>query len=485
MRKFFYLCIITCFLLFVSSCETTNKLVSELTIISVNDFHGALDESDGKYGVARLASSISAEEKNAEASVLISAGDMFQGTALSNYDHGKTVIDIMNKMKFDAMVIGNHEFDWGFEEIYQYVDGSDENGEATFPFLGCNIIEKNTGQRPEGVDAYQIVNRGGLKIAIVGYMGEGNESDIAEAMIGDYQFANPIPYIKSTISDLRVNQGVDVVIVSGHEGNDSNQMLASLEGDERVDAIINAHTHSTYSGTITRTDGIKIPYVQAGSAGEKFGLIKLSIDQDTKQVTGGTAEVKYNLSKTEDSTIKTIVSNLKEETLPVFGRVIGSANEYVDRYGAADWAATALKEYATTDIAVINIGGIRAQAFPIEQGTNITVSKIYEIMPFDNVLKTVDLKGSDVRILVNKSDFVMSSNAYQDRATGLIYINGEVLDNDKMYSVATIDYIFDKPENPFLGGENISNTGILFRDILIQTVEKDGTIIIPIRGKNE
>lgn len=171
--------------------------------------------------------------------------------------------------------------------------------------------------------------------------------------------------------------------------------------------------------------------------------------------------------------------------MPVFGRVIGNTNEYVDRYGAADWAATALKEYATTDIAVINIGGIRAQAFPIEQGTNITVSKIYEIMPFDNVLKTVDLKGSDVRILVNKSDFVMSSNVYQDRATGLIYINGEVLDNDKMYSVATIDYIFDKPENPFLGGENISNTGILFRDILIQTVEKDGTIIIPIRGKNE
>ena len=106
-------------------------------------------------------------------------------------------------------------------------------------------------------------------------------------------------------------------------------------------------------------------------------------------------------------------------------------------------------------------------------------------MQCDNVLKTVDLKGSDVRILVNKSDFVMSSNVYQDRATGLIYINGEVLDNDKMYSVATIDYIFDKPENPFLGGENISNTGILFRDILIQTVEKDGTIIIPIRGKNE
>ena len=103
--------------------------------------------------------------------------------------------------------------------------------------------------------------------------------------------------------------------------------------------------------------------------------------------------------------------------MPVFGRVIGNTNEYVDRYGAADWAATALKEYATTDIAVINIGGIRAQAFPIEQGTNITVSKIYEIMPFDNVLKTVDLKGSDVRILVNKSDFVMSSNVYQDRAT--------------------------------------------------------------------
>ncbi|MFR5892525.1 MAG: bifunctional metallophosphatase/5'-nucleotidase [Bacilli bacterium] len=283
MKKFFYLFIITCFLLLISSCETTNKLVSELTIISVNDFHGALDESDGKYGVARLANSISAETKNSEASILVSAGDMFQGTALSNYDHGKTVIDIMNKMKFDAMVIGNHEFDWGYEEIYKYVDGNDDNGEATFPFLGCNIIEKSTGQRPVGIDAYQIIKRGGLKIAIVGYMGEGNESDIAEAMIKDYEFANPISYIKSTISDLRINQGVDVVIVSGHEGNGSNQMLASLAGDERVDAIINAHTHSTYSGTITRSDGVKIPYVQAGSAGEKFGLMKLSIDQNTKK----------------------------------------------------------------------------------------------------------------------------------------------------------------------------------------------------------
>lgn len=485
MKKRFYIFLILCFALFISSCEKTNKLISELTIISVNDFHGALDETDGKYGMAKLASAIANETKKSEASVLISAGDMFQGTALSNYDYGRTVTTIMNEMQFDAMVLGNHEFDWGLDTILEYVDGQQDNGEANFPFLGCNIIEKDTKMRPDGVDAYQIINRGGLKIGIVGYMGEGNENSIAEAMVADYEFVNPISDIKKTISELRTKEGVDVVIVAGHEGNESNQILASLEGNERVDAIINAHTHSTYSGTITRSDGVKIPYVQAGSAGEKFGLIKLTIDQTTKQVTAGTAEVRYNLANSEDSTVKTIISQLKEETLPVFGRVIGVAQETVDRYGGADWAATALMRYANTDVAVINIGGIRSQAFPIQMNSSITVSTIYEIMPFDNVLKTVDLKGSDVRTLVSKSDFVMSANVYINRTTGQIYINNELLDNDKVYSVATIDYIFDKPTNPFLGGTNISNTGILFRDILIQTVEKDKTIIIPVRGKNE
>jgi len=152
-----------------------DEVVEELTILTTNDFHGAIAETGGQYGIARLAQNFKMVKDASKATVIVSAGDMFQGTALSNYNHGKTIIDIMNIMQFDAMTLGNHEFDWGYNQMYQYVDGNTNNGEAKFPFLGCNIIEKSTGTLPDGVKAYQIVERGGLKIAIIGYMGYGND----------------------------------------------------------------------------------------------------------------------------------------------------------------------------------------------------------------------------------------------------------------------------------------------------------------------
>lgn len=467
----------------MAGCETGNTggVASKLTILTVNDFHGALEESNGQNGIARLAANFAKEVKEAEATVIISAGDMFQGTAISNYDHGKTTIEIMNKMNFDVMTLGNHEFDWGYSEMYKYLDGDESNGEANFPFLGCNILEKATNQMPKGLKAYQIVERGGLKVGIIGYMGYGNESDIAVSMISDLYFAEPVKLVAEYAKKLRTEENVDVVIVVGHEGRDSNGLFATLSGDERVDAIVNAHTHVAYSDTLKRADGTKIPYLQAGTAGKQYGVIQLEIDKETKTVLGGTAETKYNVGN-KDSSVERIVNNLISDTAPVFGRVIGVAKYNVERYSAADWAATALKDYAKTDVAVINIGGIRAQAFPIVAGSNITVSKIHEIMPFDNVLKTVDLKGEDLRTLINNGSFITSVNVYRNNATNQIYINDELLDLDRVYSVASIDYIFDNTSYPFFKGENKVNTGILFRDVLIDRVEKDQTIELVSRG---
>lgn len=457
-----------------------DEVVEELTILTTNDFHGAIAETGGQYGIARLAQNFKMVKDASKATVIVSAGDMFQGTALSNYNHGKTIVDIMNIMEFDAMTLGNHEFDWGYSEMYQYVDGNTNNGEAKFPFLGCNIIEKATGTLPDGVKAYQIVERGGLKIAIIGYMGYGNESDIATQMIEPYQFVQPVPVIQDLTQKLRTEEKVDVVIVVGHEGKDSNQELALLEGDARIDAIINGHTHIRYTGTLKRSDGVSIPYIQTGSAGENYGVITLNIDKETKQVTGGTALAKANIGEKNDEVAK-IVSQLEEETAPVFGRVIGVASSKIERYGAADWAATALWEYAKTDLAVINIGGIRSQAFPIGVGENILVSKIYEIMPFDNVLKTTELYGSDIRTLVNNGSLVKSANV--DVRSNTIYINGSPLNDQQKYSVATIDYIFDQKSYPFYKGTNSVNTGVLFRDILIAKVEATQDILIPARGE--
>ena len=91
-------------------------------------------------------------------------------------------------------------------------------------------------------------------------------------------------------------------------------------------------------------------------------------------------------------------------------------------------------------------------------------------MPFDNTIKTVELQGKYIKSLMNSSGIVYSNNITGDQLTGF-YINGELIIDDEFYTVAAVDYIFDQASYPFGLGKNSVATGILFRDILIKTLE--------------
>ena len=92
-------------------------------------------------------------------------------------------------------------------------------------------------------------------------------------------------------------------------------------------------------------------------------------------------------------------------------------------------------------------------------------------MPFDNTIKTVYLKGSYIKALINNNNLVFSDNITGDSVNGY-FINGKLINDDTLYSVAAVDYIFDSPSYPFYLGENSFATGILFRDVLIEDLEK-------------
>ena len=471
-------CLLLVCLLFITGCDvnndSNNKIPEKLLIYTINDFHGAIEEDNGLYGAARISGFIknSIKENSDAATLVISAGDMFQGAAISNHTRGEIVVDIMDEIGFHAMTIGNHEFDWELSRVLQYRDGDSSNGEANFPFLGCNIIEKETSSIPEYVDPYHIVETKGLKIGIIGYMGKGLESDIATSMIEDYYFSDPVEAVSTYAKELRVDEDCDIVIVSGHDGDAiTNKQISKLEGDSRVDAIINGHTHSTYTETYRRTDGVVIPSIQTGTAGKNVGVITLAIDPTTKNVTSGSSFNKQmSKSVDKDPVVNKMVEDIVTETAPVFKRVLCKAGENFGQYEGARWAVNSLKDYMNTDVAFINSGGIRNSAFPIYTGEDVTVSKVYEIMPFDNTIKTVELQGKYIKSLMNSSGIVYSNNITGDQLTGF-YINGELIIDDEFYTVAAVDYIFDQASYPFGLGKNSVATGILFRDILIKTLE--------------
>lgn len=435
--------------------EIIDPNTKKIVIYSVNDFHGAIKETKGSYGISRMGAYIKTETANTnQVSIVVSAGDMFQGSALSNYRYGLDIIKIMNNIKFDAMTIGNHEFDWTLDRILSYRDGNTENGEANFPFLGCNIIQKSLNGRPQNVDDYVVVERGGVKVGIVGYIGYGEEKDIATQMIKDYYFKHPLEECKRNIYKLRTEEKVDIVIVVGHDSSeDVNYALAQLEGDYKVNALINGHTHLAYV-----TEYNDIYAIQSGSSGYYVGKTTLMYDNVKKKVTSATATNVSMETTPKDTEIDEYVAKIVEETNPFFEKVIGIAgSDLYSRYDISDWAVNAIKEKTNADIAFTNYGGLRAAAFPINRGDPITISKMYEIMPFDNAIKVCTMKGSDVKLMMQVNDF-----AY----TGL------TIDNNKEYRVAAVDYIFDKDNYLFKKGTNQEVTGLLFRDIMIEAIEE-------------
>lgn len=472
-RKCLFISILVLFLVILVGCNNASSLPAEkLTIYTVNDFHGAIEEDDGRYGISRLGNYImTAKEERPNEVVVISAGDMLQGTGLSYYDKGLSVIEMMNIIGFDAMAIGNHEFDWELETILNYRDGNNRNGESDFPFLGANIFLDGTNELPEYIDPYTVFERGGLTIGIVGYIGYGLEDSIAAKMVEDYYFGMPADVIEPLVVEMRTEKECDVVIAVGHDDSDAtNKALANLTGDAKIDAIVNGHSHLESSSFVTSADGRKIPVVQAGSSGEAVGIINFEVDLDTKTISNPTTTtVTMDGSKDTNSKLDRYIEDIIEETEPYFGRVIGVAGEKVSVSAARLWAPNVVQEQMNVEVAFVNSGGIRADAFPIDSGEEIDVAKLYQIMPFDNIIKTCELKGSDIRKILNIGGLLYSNTIEKKGST--IYINGVELDNDKYYTVATLDYVFDKEEFPFENSINVVNEGILYRDLLIKDIE--------------
>ena len=168
---------------------------------AINDLHGKLADADTHPGVDELTTYLKNARKTDEYVVLLSAGDMWQGSAESNLTKGQIMTDWMNDLDFDAMVQGNHEYDWGSEHIEA------NSKTAEFPFLAINVFDRQTNKRVDYCDASVIVEAGNLEIGIIGAIGDcyssiavdkcddvyfkGGEYPSAEAGCGFHRLRDP------------------------------------------------------------------------------------------------------------------------------------------------------------------------------------------------------------------------------------------------------------------------------------------------------
>ena len=448
-------------------------------IYSLNDFHGSIFEDGYNAGFSKIGNYL--RELDTNTSIILSAGDMFQGTAVSSMSRGAVVVDVMNYIGFDAMTIGNHEFDWGDSEIIKFVDDDKSNGEANFPLLAANIIDKRTGELVTWAKPYTVLEKCGVRIGVIGIIGEDQEGDILASYVKNYSFEDELTAIKKYTKILRTEEACDIVIVSCHSDTENiNDSLAALSDEYTIDAILNGHTHQAYYGELGRETRANLPYVQSGCYGRYIGLITIEYSIKEKKVLDASASYlsALDVCKSESLQINQILSQY-QEYIDIANQKLGLSGVKLTKDKGGVWAATALCDAYDCEVGVVNTGGIRSNGFPINIGDEITYGDIFEIMPFENMVRMVELKGSVIidELIKFTNSYYLSKNVDRDKLT----INGETIDRDKYYKVVTIDYLFEQESKPFLKGKNRVDTTDIFRDVLAQNVrdnvEKNGKFI--------
>ena len=462
----------------VSSVSSQGPQAFSLKILSINDFHGAIEPGNDNQGIARIANYFAQEKAKATQDTLIIAnGDIFQGGALSYYFRGGVIVDIFNEVGVDAMTIGNHEFDWGVENIQIYHDGNSENGEANFPFLGANIYAKSTNERVEWLDDYTIVDYGAYQVGVIGLMGFGLENSISYSIIEPYKFVSPAERASEIASNLRDNYGVDFIVAAVHDNNDNtNYQLAQLSGSARIDAILNGHSHSTYTRTTNGSLGRQVPVIQSGSLGAYIGEMVFTVYSDDLPFHQSSRNVAVNSSIMELPRAVEIRDAAASIAAPVIYEVLGVAGESVSQTTAGRWAADVIRNaFSTIDIAAVNMGGIRSAGFPIYSNDEMTYADIFAIMPFDNYVKTVTLSGEQLLNVITSNTDSLVFDYGLTQSNGAYYLDGQLIQFGSTYTFGTVDYVFDKPKYNFNSGINPTFTGILLRELLNEDVRLTGT----------
>lgn len=423
----------------------------KLTVFEINDTHGSLTTEDNGYGMAQVSTIIKELEKTSEL-LKIANGDIFQGSYVSNTARGLPFIEILNNLNFDLFVIGNHEFDWGFDTIHQYKDGKKENGEADFPFVACNIYYKDSNEYVSWLEPYTICYKNGYKIGVIGAIGEGLESSISTKKVEDYEFVDPLPLIEGYAESLRVEEKCDVVIVSIHEYESStNQRIATLNGDSRIDGIICGHTHQKINEYYSRSDNYRIPCVQSNTKNLSVGSIEYSLTGHL--INSGTIK-HYNPSYYDSDEA---ISNLLKKYQDLFNEaeeVIGYTSSYLGRDDIGYMAVNEMNKLLNVDVSCMNTGGIRTT---INSGY-VRIKNVFEVCPFDNQIIIVSING---RSLAN----------YYRRQGNYLYFNTSFnpnnLNNDTVYKLAVIDYVYWGSGYYYLKDFPMTETNYYIRDILI------------------
>ncbi|MFK7755843.1 MAG: bifunctional UDP-sugar hydrolase/5'-nucleotidase [Flavobacteriales bacterium] len=273
----------------------TKARKEELIILHTNDVHSHIHpfSSDhpryaGQGGAVKRANLIDAYRRNHKHVLLLDAGDIFQGTPYFNFYGGELEMKLMSQMKYDAVTLGNHDFDGGIDGLLK----AKKHGK--FPLLNSNYVIENT--LAEAVEPYKVFKKGKVKVGVFG-VGIELEGLVDPTLCKGVIYTDPVAAANKTAMLLKETLGCDYIICLSHLGLKYKEEKISdvlmARSTKHIDLIIGGHTHSFLDEPLKELNEVGQPVLvsQAAWAGLRLGVVKVTLSQTDKVSAGSSAQI--------------------------------------------------------------------------------------------------------------------------------------------------------------------------------------------------
>jgi 5'-nucleotidase/UDP-sugar diphosphatase len=492
--------------------EAESPALREVTLLYTNDFESAYDpipafwrdDLDHVGGVAQLATLIDEVRAEEKLSFLLDAGDIFTGT-LAKLTRGELPFELMITMGYDAMCIGNHEFEYGWWVL------RDAMQRAPFPVLAANLFYDGTDI--PFTQQWTILERDGFRIGVVGIFGQDAATALFPPHLEGLEVRDPVAAARTAVARLR--DEVDLVVLLTHEGK-----TAPMQTDDEADPAVHRDIDAdiALAGAVPGVDvligghadaGQETPFIhpvtgtlicQTYGQGTRLGYLKLLIDPDSGEVVGHDGRLLVVASdELEPQPVVAAKLAAYRARFPEVDETVGRTAErltrrYNEESDLGDLFADILRAHGGTDIAFVHSGGIRADL----PAGDVTREDLLDAFPFIDFVTTLRMTGAQILDVLEQA-FSLERGVLQvsgmtvtydlDRPVGervvAVTIGGEPLDPGAIYTVTTLDFLASGADlySGFLDAEIVQAQGPEFAELLVARFAAGEPVAAPEGGR--
>lgn len=480
----------------IFAAEDSNK---KITILHTNDMHGRFEKTKDSIGMDVLATI----KKDTPNSILVDAGDAIHGLPFVTLSKGQDAVDLMNVVGYDFMVPGNHDFNYGYERLKELTL---KTGEGKMRVLSSNVKKDGTSV----FEPSYVKEINGVKVGFFGLSSEETAYKTNPNNVKGLEFTSPIESAKEEVKNLE-EQGADVIVALSHVGTDESSdpttydIVKAVSG---IDVVVDGHSHTNMP------TGEKINDTLIVSTGDYLNNVG-KVDIELSKVNGEYEVVKISAThitkaQTEniksDSMVESKINEIKESQDKILDVKVGKTETILDgvrenvrskETNLGNLITDAMKDETGADVAITNGGGIRAS---IGAG-DITKRHITQVLPFGNFTVTKELTGAQIKEVlehgvkyfgevagsfahVSGIKFVVNPTKEVGSRVIDIEINGQKIDMNKKYKVATNDFISAGGDDyPCFSDMPTLNEFGALDETLEKYIEKIGTVNSKVEGR--